>query len=165
MPMAHIVDDLRLIVGPDAVLTDEDSLTFFSQDVYRAGVKPLAIVRPSTVDALAQVVRTGLLYEPVFYWEDSHSTFHRKETPPEMLATMRSFPDNPEGRAVVQQVRDAMVELMYAHGAVHLQIGKAYPYVRERDGAFMGLLSAIKSQIDPQGLINPGALGLSGSGS
>jgi FAD/FMN-containing dehydrogenase len=112
--------------------------------------------------SFATVGRTGLLYEPVFYWEDSHSAFHRQETPPEMLATMRSFPDNPQGRAIVQQVRDDMVELMYTHGAVHLQIGKAYPYLRERDKPFMCLLSAIKSQVDPHGLINPGALGLGG---
>jgi FAD/FMN-containing dehydrogenase len=110
--------------------------------------------------SFATVGRTGLLYEPVFYWEDDLDAYHRRETPPEMLAAMTTFPANPAGRALVQRLRDDMVEIMYRHGAVHLQIGKAYPYLRERDPAALALLRAIKREVDPHGLINPGALGL-----
>jgi D-lactate dehydrogenase (cytochrome) len=49
---------------------------------------------------------------------------------------------------------------MYAHGAAHLQIGRAYPYTRERDAAALALLRGIKTATDPQALLNPGALGL-----
>ena len=53
-----------------------------------------------------------------------------------------------------------MVEVMFAHGAAHLQIGKAYPYLRERDPSALALLHTLKRHVDPRGLINPGALGL-----
>jgi FAD/FMN-containing dehydrogenase len=110
--------------------------------------------------SFATVGRSGLLYEPVFYWEDELELYHRRETPPDMLAAMRTFPPNPGGRALVQRVREAMVEIMFHHGAVHLQIGKAYPYLRERDPAALALLQGLKRHVDPRGLINPGALGL-----
>jgi FAD/FMN-containing dehydrogenase len=110
--------------------------------------------------SFATVGRTGLLYEPVFYWEDELSLYHRRETPPDLLKAMQTFPANPAGRALVQRLRDAMVEIMYRHGAVHLQIGKAYPYLRERDPVFADVLRTIKRRVDPKGLMNPGALGL-----
>jgi len=110
--------------------------------------------------SFATVGRSGLLYEPVFYWEDSHELFHRRETPPDMLAGMAQFTANPNGRALVQKVRDEMVDTMFMHGAVHLQIGKAYPYLRDRDPALVALLNALKHHVDQKGLMNPGALGL-----
>ena len=110
--------------------------------------------------SFATVGRTGLLYEPVFYWEDSRELFHTRESPADMLAAMATFPPNPSGRALVQRVRDEMVEVMFAHGAAHLQIGKAYPYLRERDPSALALLHTLKRHVDPRGLINPGALGL-----
>ena len=41
-----------------------------------------------------------------------------------------------------------------------MQLGKAYPYMRGRNEQAAGLLKAIKQQLDPQKLMNPGGLGL-----
>jgi D-lactate dehydrogenase (cytochrome) len=51
---------------------------------------------------------------------------------------------------------------MFEHGAGHLQIGRAYPFLRERSQPFVQVLRALKRAVDPQGLINPGVLGLAG---
>jgi D-lactate dehydrogenase (cytochrome) len=60
----------------------------------------------------------------------------------------------------VERLRVEIIDLMYAHGAAHLQIGRAYPYTRERDAAALELLRTLKAATDPQALLNPGALGL-----
>ena len=42
------------------------------------------------------------------------------------------------------------------HGSAHLQIGKMYPNRESRDPLAYALLQAIKDQVDPQHLMNPG---------
>lgn len=98
------------------------------------------------------VGRNALLYEPVFYWEDALSAYQLAKT----TAAAR-YPDNPAARALVETMREAMVEAMYAQGAAHLQIGRRYPYARDRD---LTLLRALKAAVDPRNLLNPGVLGL-----
>jgi len=46
------------------------------------------------------------------------------------------------------------------HKAAHFQVGRAYPYRRDRDPASFALLEAIKQAVDPDNRVNPGALGL-----
>jgi FAD/FMN-containing dehydrogenase len=53
-----------------------------------------------------------------------------------------------------------VIMLMHAHGGAHLQIGKVYPLLDGRNTASVALLRAIKAALDPQGILNPGALGL-----
>lgn len=40
------------------------------------------------------------------------------------------------------------------------QIGKVYPLLPGRNAASVALLRAIKTVLDPQGILNPGVLGL-----
>lgn len=108
----------------------------------------------------ATVGRNGFLYEPVIYWRDTWPTLHRRVMPGPVLAKMHPGEPNPAVRAAVEELRISLIDLMYAHGAVHLQIGRAYPYLRERDPAFEALLRGIKRELDPRNLINPGVLGL-----
>jgi len=103
---------------------------------------------------------SGFLYEPVIYWPDEWPKLHVEAMPAASLQAWREPPANPAARALVEQLRVAIVDLMRQHGASHLQIGRAYPYLRQRDPAFIGLLTALKCEVDPRGLINPGALGL-----
>jgi FAD/FMN-containing dehydrogenase len=49
---------------------------------------------------------------------------------------------------------------MHQHGSSHLQIGKNYPYAKDRNPASWALLQALKAALDPKGILNPGALGL-----
>lgn len=103
---------------------------------------------------------SGFLYEPVIYWPDEWPALHREVMPASALQAWREPPANLPARERVEQMRVAIVDLMRQHGASHLQIGRAYPYSQQRDPAFLGLLTALKREVDPRGLINPGALGL-----
>lgn len=108
---------------------------------------------------------SAFLYEPVIYWKDAWPALHRRTMPQAVLAAWREPPPDPAARDVVEQLRVELIELMYAHGAAHLQIGRAYPFARERDEAALSVLRGIKALTDPLGLLNPGALGLDAAAS
>jgi FAD/FMN-containing dehydrogenase len=108
----------------------------------------------------AGVGESALLYEPVIYWEDEWLPLHHAVLPAALRTQLAPAPANPEGRRYVESLRVRLIELMHAHGGVHLQIGRAYPYLRERTPAFTELVKALKHAVDPDGLLNPGALGL-----
>ena len=103
---------------------------------------------------------SGFLWECVFYWPDEWLELHRRTLEPEMLGYLQESEARPEARALVESLRVATIDLMHEHGAAHFQIGRAYPYARDRAPEPLGLLREIKSRVDPKGLINPGALGL-----
>ncbi len=100
------------------------------------------------------VARSGLLYEPVLYWPDARLLSHERRTTGELPR----HPANPAAQALVARISAEMIELFHAAGATHLQIGRAYPWARGRNAGAMALLAAIKAEMDPRGLINPGAL-------
>ncbi len=55
---AALLETLARLVGPDHLLTDDESRTFYSTDVFRqADVLTGAVVRPGTVDELQEVIR------------------------------------------------------------------------------------------------------------
>lgn len=103
---------------------------------------------------------TGFLYEPVFYWCDEPNSFHKRHTQAEVLAKAEANPNSAEATALVEKMRVAIVHLMHQCGGIHLQIGKAYPFMKDRDAASSALINAIKAELDPKGLINPAALEL-----
>lgn len=103
---------------------------------------------------------TAMLYEPVFYWEDDRTIFHKRYLPQEYLDVMPEYPANPEGRALVKEMKAAIQDIFSAVGATHMQVGKAYPYLHGRQPEAERVLRELKSAVDPQGLMNPGALGL-----
>ncbi len=102
----------------------------------------------------------GFLYEPVFYWEDDRTVFHKRYLPQEYLDVLPEYPANPEGRALVAEMKGRILDVFAEFGATHMQLGKAYPYMRGREENSADLLKVIKKQLDPDGLMNPGALGL-----
>jgi FAD/FMN-containing dehydrogenase len=101
----------------------------------------------------------GFLFEPVFYWEDDRTAFHKRYLPQEYLDTLPEYPANPDGRALVAEMKSRIMDIFSDFGAIHMQIGKAYPYLRDREENAEQLLRAIKAQLDPDGLMNPGSLG------
>lgn len=103
---------------------------------------------------------TAFLYEPAFYWEDERTPFHTHMMEPAYLASLPVYPPNPEGAALVGQMKTEVAALMHEHGAAHLQIGKFYPYLDGRNGPSVDLLRSLKAALDPHNLMNPGALGL-----
>lgn len=102
----------------------------------------------------------AFLYEPVFYWEDSRTNFHKRFLPKEYLDMLPEYPENLEGRALVRELRQKINEIFASVGAVHMQVGKSYPYMQGRDTEAARVLRDLKKSVDPLNLMNPGALGL-----
>jgi len=101
---------------------------------------------------------TGFLFEPVFYWEDDRTPFHKRYLPQEYLDVLPEYEANPEGRALVKEMKDAIQNVFTEFGAVHMQLGKAYPLMRGREANAASLLREVKAKLDPNGLMNPGGL-------
>ena len=53
----NIVKVLKAAVGKDNVLTDQESLSFYSMDVYRSIETPIAVVQPGSIEELQEAVR------------------------------------------------------------------------------------------------------------
>lgn len=115
-------------------------------------------------------IATGYLYttvgssavviEPVFFWPDKLMPFHHRNVEQSVLKSIRGFPENPAATAAVQDLRQKLVELFLEFGAIHFQIGRTYKYRQGMDAASYGLVTMIKENLDPNGRINPGCLGL-----
>lgn len=101
---------------------------------------------------------SALLLEPVFYWPDQQLDFHQRMVEPQHLAKLSNYPENLPARALVEQLRQALADVFQLLGATHFQLGKFYHYRRGRNPAALALFDAIKTALDPAGLINPGAL-------
>ena len=102
----------------------------------------------------------AFIYEPTFLWEDERSIYHRRVYPPELLDKKPEHAANPEGRALVKEIKGRILDLCVKNGASHFQIGKDYPYLPTRKPEVRRLLESFKQLVDPDDLMNPGALGL-----
>ena len=108
----------------------------------------------------ATVGTTGLLIEPVFFWPDAIEDLHRRSVEPTHLAKLKGFPANPSARQLVEMLRKHLIDLFHETGAVHLQIARTYRWLDSLDPSARRLIEAVKAQLDPHGLVNPGSLGL-----
>lgn len=98
-------------------------------------------------------------FEPVLRWHDEWLPVHRRAPEPGHLASLREPAPNPDGRALVEVIRKEIVTLFADSGAASNQIGKTYPYFQSLNTETAGLIRDIKRSLDPQGLMNPSALG------
>lgn len=99
--------------------------------------------------------------EPSFYWQDELGDFRLSLIEPEFAEKWKDIPANEERRNVALGLRDELRDLFDSLGALHLQIGKYYPFEEMMNNPGLpALLKGIKQVVDPQGLMNPGALGL-----
>ena len=103
---------------------------------------------------------TGFLIEPCFYWPDELFELHRRSIEPAHFAKLKGFPANAEARALVQTLREGVIAIIGEMGGMHFQIGRTYPLKERSDPRGWSVLEAVKHSLDPQGLMNPGALGL-----
>ncbi len=100
------------------------------------------------------------IYEPTFLWEDERTVYHRRVYPAALLPKVPEHAANPQGRALVKELKGRIQELCSRNGASHLQVGKDYPYLESRKPGTRALVEGLKQLLDPDGLLNPGALGL-----
>jgi FAD/FMN-containing dehydrogenase len=102
---------------------------------------------------------SGILVEPCLYWPDARQEFHDRVLDAAYLARLPSFPENLAARAAVTRIRGELADLFASSGAVSFQIGKFYRFRQSQHATALALLDALKRDVDPRGLMNPGALG------
>lgn len=102
----------------------------------------------------------ALVIEPVLFWPDELTEIHEHSIDAEVYARFRRFPADPEAREAVARIRAELVGLLGEHGAVHMQIGKGYPYAGAIAPEAARLVAALKRVVDPERRMNPGALEL-----
>jgi FAD/FMN-containing dehydrogenase len=95
----------------------------------------------------------------VLRWFDEWLPIHKKVPEPAHLATLKEPAANPEARALVDDIRSRIVDVFAEHGAASNQIGKTYPMLSSLNPDSRSVLSALKRELDPEGLMNPGVLG------
>jgi FAD/FMN-containing dehydrogenase len=106
------------------------------------------------------VGRTGFLIEPCFYWPDEQWEIHKHFIDDAHFSKLPVHPRNDESRALVEKLREGVIEVMGRMGGIHFQIGRTYPLKDRSDPRAWAILEAVKNNVDPKGLMNPGALGL-----
>jgi FAD/FMN-containing dehydrogenase len=102
----------------------------------------------------------AILIEPMLYWPDAREAYHERMIAPAHLGKLPVLPANPEAAEAMRMLRLDLTRFWMEQGCVHLQIGKTYRYLESRQPAVRTLLEQIKSSVDPNGLMNPGSLGL-----
>jgi hypothetical protein len=100
------------------------------------------------------------LFEPSFYWFDELGEFRLEKIAPEAAEEWKSIPADPETRSVVLDLRRQMAKRFDDLGCCHIQVGKYYEYASLMEDETWKLMQGIKQLVDPDGLVNPGSLGL-----
>ena len=103
---------------------------------------------------------SALLYEVALYWPGAITEYHRAALPADHLATLPVYPHDPETEAFVERLKGDITALFSSFQATHFQLGKTYPYAEVLAPQTLALVRAVKAAVDPEGLMNPGALGL-----
>ncbi|MBL0924014.1 MAG: FAD-binding oxidoreductase [Sphingomonadaceae bacterium] len=106
------------------------------------------------------VGRTGFLIEPCFYWPDEQWEIHRRFIDDAHFAKLPVHPRNDEARALVEKLRQGVIDIFGRMEGIHFQIGRTYPLKSRSDPRGWAILEAVKANVDPKDLMNPGALGL-----
>lgn len=113
---------------------------------------------------LIAIGQQAFSFEPVFHWYDEWLPVHERTPSAATLAKIARPVARPAATALVAEMRGKLVELFAQLGAASNQLGKTYPYHRSLRPETASLVAAIKHTVDPQGLLNPGALALPASG-
>ena len=125
-------------------------------DPYRERMAQHGVTMSFLYIAIAQHIFS---YEPVLRWFDEWLPIHKAVPEPAHLATLKEPAANPEARALVDDIRSRVVGVFAQHGAASNQIGKTYPMLSSLNPDTRSVLSALKRELDPEGLMNPGVLG------
>ncbi|HEY9090140.1 FAD-binding oxidoreductase [Parasphingorhabdus sp.] len=103
---------------------------------------------------------SGFLYEIALYWPDEQTAYHTANVPEEYLGQLPKFAKNLEAREYVEQLKSGLITLYDDFGAIHFQLGRAYPYADRLEQPARDLVGSIKTALDPDMRVGPGLLGL-----
>ena len=106
------------------------------------------------------ISNNGFVIEPVFFTPDSIDEIHKEVVEDGILKNIECFEDNPVARGLTNTLRYELFDLFEDIGGVHMQIGKSYNFRKGLNIESWNVIENIKHIVDPNGLINPGSLGL-----
>jgi FAD/FMN-containing dehydrogenase len=130
------------------------------QALWAAHADEMAQLKVQTGALIAATGRSACLIEPVFYWPGEQNPLHAHAVEPDHLARLPRLADSPAATALVERLKAKVIAIFQRLGAIHLQIARTYPLRARHDPAAWEILTALKRQLDPKGLMNPGVLGL-----
>ena len=130
------------------------------QDLWAANAEAMERYEVETGALIAATGRTSCLIEPVFFWPGQHNPLHHDSIEPDHMAKLKAQADSPQANELVMELRSQVIAIFSDMGALHLQIARSYPLKESHDKAGWEMLLALKNQVDPNGLMNPGALAL-----
>ncbi|MBL0123745.1 MAG: FAD-binding oxidoreductase [Betaproteobacteria bacterium] len=142
------------VAHSDAITLIRGTETIFAQH------RPAMDAAGVTVTLLLSAISNHVFsYECVFRWLDSWLPLHKAAHP--ALNRFIEPQPNPAARAVIAQVRSAVVKYFFDIGAASAQIGRTYPYFEALAPSTRTLVESLKRIVDPFNKMNPGALGIS----
>jgi len=109
---------------------------------------------------LTTLSTNGFLIEPVFIWPEEIWPIHEQTVEPSVLKRIKRFENNMAATDFVKEARQGILDIFSQYGAAHFQIGRTYPYRKNREDNAWTMLDNIKSLLDPNRVINAGSLGL-----
>ncbi len=129
-------------------------------DDYLAGQAAEIARHDIRVSFLTVLIGRQVVLEPQLFWPDALTPFHRRMVTEAQLARHGDHAARPGARQAVHRLRAGLTETLDAAGAWHFQIGKYYKFAGRIPAERLALLRALKAELDPRGLMNPGAVGL-----
>ena len=107
---------------------------------------------------LSTMGKNGVLIEPMFMWPDRLTPLHDRFLGDKRKAKLPAYPEAQATRSLVRELRSEVIARFDELGAVHLQIGRTYPFTDRLCGTSADVISAVVKALDPERVINPGVL-------
>lgn len=144
----------------NAKVTHSDALTLIdaTDKILQSHAQAMRTHNVACTQLYIGISNHAFSFEPVLRWFDEWLPLHRDTPEPAYLASLTEPAANPAARELVDQIRQEIVDLFADFGAASNQLGKTYHYFSSLEPATAALVGGLKKQLDPDGIMNPGAL-------